>query len=138
MIEAGHEPLRIVGERAKKLGLAFFPSYRILVNEQGEKSARRCVLRLGFDGLDRKDNVRIVLNGKTVHHGPVSDLLVPVTAHADPTLKNPRVPSAYFQCDIDDVSMLRTGENAISVEVAPRSAGASVEVIDVQIGVIDR
>jgi hypothetical protein len=114
-------------------------SLAIFVGEDFAKSLSKTpthgLLRLGVDGLKSHDVLKVCVNETVVHDGPVGSWFAEVSKDKD-AAKWPRVPEGLVQFVLKDLSVLRQGSNAVNVECVPANTASSVELIDVQIGLV--
>jgi hypothetical protein len=93
-------------------------------------------LRIGLRAASADDSITITLNGTTVTHGRMAAKFTPVGGVEGTPAVDPPTADGYLQIEVRDLDLLRPGENEIAFEAARAIGGKTLEVVDVQLGVV--
>lgn len=91
-------------------------------------------LRLGLREANPNQRIRVSVNGTMVYQGTMAPSFLEATGPAEVNKGFPHVPQAFFQVQLADAKLLKTGENVIVVELADEKG--QFQLTEVMVGVL--
>jgi hypothetical protein len=100
---------------------------------EGRKKPDYVGVRLGLINVKETDTIELKVGDEVLYAGSAAGKLIPVTG----TSSAVPLKETYFQIELDNLRVLNPGRNSISVAIAASDSARTVELTEVQLGVLN-